>query len=95
MSIRQKFKVFNVGGALMAIFIFFITGLFSWFGSTTLNNKEESIKTTQVLISLNNTLKSINKNIEHLNLRIEEVATKEAENEKKLYKLSVDVQKGD
>lgn len=91
MSTQQKFKLFNAGGMLMAIFIFFITGLFSWFGHTTINNKEESIKTTQILINLNNTLKSINDNIQYLNVRIEKVADKEASNEKKLYELFVDV----
>lgn len=90
MSTGQKYKVFNAGGMLMAIFIFFITGLFSWFGTTTMNNKEESIKTTQVLINLNNTLKNINGNIEHLNYRIKTIANKELENEKKIYKIFVD-----
>jgi len=95
MSTQQKYRVFNAGGALMAIFIFVMTGLFSWFGNTAMDNKEESIKTTQVLISLNSTLKSINGNIEHLNDRIEKVANKEVENEKKLYRLFVEVHRGD
>ena len=86
-------KYFNAGSALMAVFIFFITGLFSWFGNTAVSNREQSIKTVQVLSNLDKTLVSINSNIQHLNSKIEKVSDKEIENEKKLYKLFVDIHK--
>jgi len=86
-------RSFSVGSVLMAVFIFFITGLFSWFGNTTLDNHTQSIQTVLVLKQLNKTLIGIDRNIQHLNSKIEKVAMKTVENEKKIYKLSVDVHK--
>lgn len=84
-------KYFNAGSALMAIFIFVITGLFSWFGSETINNSKQSISTIQVLKRVDYTMGVLNKTLEKVSKHEEENEKLARENSRSLYKLTLDV----
>ena len=84
-------KYFNAGSALMAIFIFMITGLFSWFGNTTLNNRDQSTKTVEVLKRVDYTMGVLNKTLEKVAKHEEDNEKLARENSRSLYKLTLDV----
>lgn len=81
-------KYATIGSALMAIFIFIITGLFSWFGNATLNNHDANTKFVISIQQLNKSINKLNDNIKDISQNITENKINIVKNSLKIDRLS-------
>ncbi len=84
-------KYFNLGSVLMAIFIFFITGLFSWFGNETMVNSKANVKFDDSIVFLNRTITKFGATVDTFTKRIKKIEDREHHLDMTLYKMKVDI----
>jgi len=82
-------KSFSVGSILASLFIFTLTGIFTWLGNATISNSKQSIQTVVVLKNLNKTMRNLNIHLEKVDENFEEMNKRLYADEKDILRLGV------
>jgi len=80
-------KGFQLGSALMAIFIFFITGIFSWVGTQTLSNSKQNIRLASTNVAVVKAVDRLNSTLDRVTDRIIKIEDSEHQIDGRVIKL--------